>query len=466
MKIQPARLRFINLILFGSILSVGSFACLSWIDIKQPTLPEPTLKQIFSLPYSFTQSSEAVKSVGPPFIALEKTDIKLSLPDLRTTLIYFGSTVRPDVSETAQVVQMGIRGNNTPVPVNVGSPVYLKYESKGNTGKWSFSPDNRPTPIWIEILPQDGTCEVTLSMSDSEGNKILEPADFAKFSLTLVHLPYTAQGTNAFEIAGQRADGALLVRQRCAWLGQDLFLRELGDETTNFALNKERLDFLDPENSYFSFVGVGDCLAFIDDRWEEVTPGPDSRGYPLLVAKKIDEKSISFDLWDPKGKVRVPIELRKTIIQPNTFANKFDLKLVGARSRKDWIAELGGVRMLLRADDWLILHDNTWHKITTAQELDDFINGRISGPLLVLEGSEKVGNDVSLIGKLYDQTRTQVVPLRISLFKSWEQAVPAEAADSEDEDDEDDEEDDEDDEEDTDDDDDDDDEEDDDEDLV
>ncbi len=466
MKVQPTRLRLLNLLLVGIFLGVTFFTCLSWIDIKHPTLSEPLPKQKVSLPYSFQQSSEAHKAVGPPFLALEKTEIKVTLPDLRNTLLYFGTTVRPDVSEAAQIVQLGIRGIATPQPVSVGAPVYLKYESKGAAGKWSFSPDNKPTPVWIQVSPLENSAEITVFMNDTEGKSITEPGDFAKFTLGQMNLPYTAQGANNFEIGGQRADASILIRQKCAWYGQDLFLQELGDENTRFSFEKERLDFLDPENSYFCFVGVGDCLVYEDDHWEEVRPGPDSRGKPLLVVKKIDEKNISFDLWDPKGKVRIPIELHKAIIQPG-FANKFDLKLVGARSRQDYIAELGGVRMLLKADDWLILQDNTWHKITTPDELDDFIVGNIRGPLLVLEGSEKVGNDVGLIGRIYDVTRTQVVPLRISLFKSWEQAAPAETvkqdADDAEDDDEDDEDDDDDD---NDDDDEDDDDDDDDEDLI
>lgn len=437
MKLQPARLRLFNLLLLGTLVCIGFFTFLSWINLTAASLPEPPPKQKFTLPLSFKPPQQALDAVGHPFITLAKNDIKLQLPDLRNTLIYFGSTVRPDVSESAIIVQMGMRGNNTPQPVQVGSPIYLKYESKGNAGKWSFSPDNRPTSIWIEIKPQEGSCEVHTFMTDSEGNNIVDPRDFATFTLTQVHMPYTAQGTNAFEIGGQRADSSILIRQKCVWFGQDLFLQELGDKSTAYAFEKERIDFLEPDNMYCCFVGPGDCLAYTDGRWEEVEPGPDSRNKPLLVVKKVDDKTISFDLWDPKGKVRIPIELRKAMPMPS-FANKFDLKLVGARSKRDWIAELGGVRMLIRVDDWLVLQDNVWHKISTPEELDDFVAGNIRGPLLVLEGSEKIGNDVGLVGKLYDITRTQVVPLKISLFKSWEQAAPAETkAESEDGEDED-----------------------------
>ncbi len=454
MKLQPATLRILNVLLIGLVCLVGGFTLFSWIDIESATLPQPLPKRKFSLPYSFQQGSDARRALGPPFIKLEKSDIKFALPDLRNVLVYFGSTVRPDVSESAKVVQMGIRGTSNPIPISVGEPLYMKYEARGNTGKWSFSPDNAKTSIWCQVAPQEGSTEVFVFMTDKEGNKIEEPKEFSQFTLQQVHLPYTAQGANGFEVGGQRADGSLLIRQKCAWFGQDLFLQELGDDTTRFAFEKERIDFLDPENSYFCFVGPGDCLVFVEEenRWYEVDPGPDSRGRPLLVAKKIDDRAITFDLWDPKGKTRIPIELRRANAMPS-FANNFDLKLVGARSRKDWIAELSGVRMLVRADDWLILQNNAWHKITTTQELDDFISGEIRGPLLVLEGSEKNGNDIGLIGRVYDITRTQVVPLRISLFKSWEQASaqePKEAKEEESEgdDDEDDEEDDEDDDED------------------
>ncbi len=464
MKVQPTFLRLVNLFLICILLVLGFFTAVSWISMPPAAIPEPLPMKKFTLPLSFQQEPEVVQTVGPPFLTLAKNDIKVTLPDLRNVLIYFGSTVRPDVSESAKIVQLGIRGSTIPTPVTVGEPVYLKYECKGNTGKWSFNADNRPTPIWIVVTPRENGAEVSLNMNDSDGNRVKDPAEFATFNVAQVNLPYAPQGANAFDVGGVRADGSLLIRQKCTWFGQDLFLQQLGDDSTRFAFDKERIDFLDPENSYCCYVGVGDSLVYVDGFWHEVTPGPDSRGLPLLIAKKIDDKAISFDLWDPSGKVRIPIELRRAIMQGN-FAEKFDLKLVGARSKRDWIAELGGVRMLVRSDDWFIFRDGVWSKISTPEDLDDYIMGNLRGPLLVLEGSEKAGNEMYLVGRVYDTTRTQCVPLKISLFKSWEQAVPVE--EEGDEDDEDDDDDDEDDDEDEDpDDDDSDDDEDDDDDLV
>lgn len=401
-------------------------------------------KQKTILPLSFEATPTALEAVGPPFVGLEKQALKIALPDLRNTLMYYGSNIRPDVSERASVVQVGVRGVTFPTPVSANVPVYLKYEGRMSSVKWSFSEKNSPTSTWLEIKPKENGADVKVFMQDCENQPITEPVEFASFSLTQMHMPFNAQAGNTFEIGGFRADTSLLIRQKAVWFGQDLFLQQYGGEKYQFAFEKERIDFLNPDNRYSCYVGVGDCLVFFADRWREVTPGEDSIGKPLLVTRKIDERSISFDLWDPSGKIRISLDLHKAPSIP-TFAQRLNIKLVGARSKKDWIAEIGGTRMFLRADDWLLLKENSWQKFSNAKDLDDYVTGQVRGIMLALEGTEKVGNDVGLVGVLFDESRTQQIPMRITLFKSWEQS--ASKSDAEDEDDDDDDEDDDDDDE-------------------
>lgn len=426
MKLRRALLRYINLFLICLTVFVSFFAFSAWIELQPVKLPEAKNKELACLPYSFQQQEEQLKAIDKAFLALEKNEIRTALPDLRNTLLYFGSNVRPDVSQEASAVQMGFRGNQSSFPVPTKTKVYLKYEPKmGNmAARWSFSENNAPTATWIEATPQENNCQIQVRMSNSEGQEIAEPPEFATITLPLMHMPFNAQAGANFEIGGFRVDGSLLIRQKAVWRGQDLFLQELGGDEYAFAKEKERIDFFDPENPYFCFAGLGDCLAYFEGRWHEVKPGPDSRNKPLLVVRKIDERGMGFDLWDASGKARVMLELHKAPVMP-AFAAKFDIKLVGARSKRDWIAEVSGNRMLLRADDWLLCNQEGWHKINTPQALDDFVNGTSRGILLVLEGTEKEGSDVGLVGKLFDETRTQVVPLRISLFKSWQQAGQA-----------------------------------------
>lgn len=435
MKLHPRALRTVNFFLFGTVICVCGYALLAWFSLEQPTLAEPLPKKAARLPYSFAQEPSAVIGVGPPFVAQDRQTLKIALPDLRNTLLYFGSNVRPDVAEAGTFVQLGIRGNPHPSAIKARVPVYLKYESRVSNVRWAFNENNEPTSTWIEVTPQENSAEVKLYMLDSEARQITEPYECSYFTLAQMHMPFSAQNGNAFEIGGQRADASILIRQKAVWYGKDLFLQQYGGEEYAFAFAKERLDFLDPENRYTCFVGLGDCLAFSDGRWTEVTPGVESQGKPLLVVKKIDERVLSFDLWDPSGKIRVSIDLHKSMSIAN-FTAKFDMKLVGARSRKDWIAEIGKTRLFITADDWLLFNNDSWHKISTAEALDDYVSGNTRGVLLALEGTDKNGTDVGLVGYLYDETRTQQLPIRIAIFKSFDKSIAAPEEEDDDEDDE------------------------------
>jgi hypothetical protein len=431
MMMNPRTVRYINLSIFTLILGIFFATSGSWMHQEPIRLAEPSAQIAAELPFSF-QAKEAEKTAfGPPFLILEEKTLPLRLPDLRATLIYFGSHYRPDVSDSGSLVNIGIRGVQNSIPVPVKSPIYLVYESKqsghqASNMRWSFSPNNSPTTIWIEVSPLENTAEVSLFLKGENDEIIRTPSEFSRFTLPQMHVPTVVRSNNTWEIGGIRVDSSLLVRQRALWLGQDLFLQEFGgDEYSDIAF-KERIDFTTPEAVYSLYVGEGDCIAWFDDRWNLVEPGVESRKKPLLVVKKIGERSISFDLWDEEGKNKIPIELHKSMIPTNFNAN-IDIKLIGARSKKDWIVSVAGTRITLTENDWLLGNAGIWKKILTTEELDSYVNGTTKGALIVLSGTEKEGNNVSLVGTLFDESRTRKAPLKISLFKSWE-ATPKDAS--------------------------------------
>ena len=417
--IQPRALRYINLCVLGITLVVLFALTASWLHVEPIELASPPAQKPPKLVFSFFPKEPEKSTFGPPFLSVETRTLPLRLPDLRTTLMYFGSNHRPDISDVKSVVNMGIRGSQQSVPVSANAPIYLVYEPKTQGVRWSFSPNNAETAVWIQVAPGENSAEVTVFLATDSGEIIKTPPEFAKFTLTQMHMPTVIRSNTPWEINGLRVDSSLLIRQRAMWFGQDQFLQEFGgDQYSDIAL-KERIDFMSTENPYFCYVGEGSCLAWVDGRWRMVEPGPDSRGKPLLVARKINERSISFDLWDEEGKNKIPLELHKAM-NPVPFTANIDIKLIGARSKKDWIVSVAGSRLVLKEDDWLVRVDGHWKKIATIEDLDNYVSGKTKGLLIALNGTEKDGNDVSLVGTLFDETRTRKTAIKVSLFKSWE----------------------------------------------
>jgi len=390
---------------------------ISWLHKDEVALATPRVPRPPNLPFSFQQKN--APTFGPPFLSTQEHSLVLRLPDLRNTFMYHGSNFRPDITDNGSLVNIGIRGQQSSLQVQPNTPVYLAYNARAGGLRWGFSPDNTPTNVWVEIAPKEASAEFSVFLKQNE-TLVQEPEEFTHFTVAQLHIPATIRGGANWEIGGLRVDSSLLLRQKAMWHGQDLFLQQQGGKLYQDKAYKERVDFPLPEGgSYPIYVSTGDCFIFTENRWQEVAPGPESRSKPLLVARKVDERNISFDLWDEEGKNRISLELHKSV-NPVQFNPNLNLKLIGARSKQDWIISLHGVRMLIREDDWLLYREGKWQKITDIETLDAYIEGSIKGILLTLDGTEKNGNDVSLVGTLFDESRSRVHPVKISLFKSLE----------------------------------------------
>ena len=185
-----------------------------------------------------------------------------------------------------------------------------------------------------------------------------------------------------------------------------------GGEEDAFTSGCEQIQFEKDTTLYSCYVKEGDLLCFEENQWKKVEPGPNSREKPLLQVKTVNEQNILFELWDNDGKRKITLELQKTIDATPT-TNLFDIKLVGARSRKDWIAEISGKRTLLRSDDWLLCQDGKCERIHSKTQLDDYVNGNIQGELIALEGTARIDNQTCLVGTKFNVSKS--VATQISL---------------------------------------------------
>ena len=72
---------------------------------------------------------------------------------------------------------------------------------------------------------------------------------------------------------------------------------------------------------------------------------------------------------------------------PNNIQEQF--KFIGARTKSQFVFEVDDEKMLLSPQDWLVLTENGWIKLTTAQEIDDFVSRKVIGTLFVFNGIER-----------------------------------------------------------------------------
>lgn len=392
-------------ILWGLILLVMRPSEIITSDKPPPKTALP--KRAFAMP------QEAYDAIGDPMLALQFAPVSLQLPDIKRYIVYYGKNGRPDATAENPRMHFSFTGNKTISSVIPGERLYLLFNRDLNPPQYVFSPDNTPTSLWIEAIPKGNEAVVSVAMKGENGEIIREPASLATF--TTPEKEYVRFGGVPWEIGKNRVDATLLAKQKARWYGTDLFLQKHGGQEYAEEANKQRIDFGEGDDTYSVFVSIGDSLVWNGDRWVMVKPGPDSLGKPLLLVKKIEDRLMNFELWDPEGKGKIGVNLMKSS-DPNAPVNiPQQFKFVGARTRTQFVFEINKERVLLSPHDWLLLTKEGWVKLDSPQDIDDYVERRRTGPLFVFDEVERKEDKGVINGTLFSASRTSMQPIEIPL---------------------------------------------------
>lgn len=409
-------LSWINCLVAGVIASLLLATGLFWlmrpseitcskIGSKECLLP----KNAFALP------PESYKKVDAPFLALQQASPTILLPDLKAHLLYYGKNGRPDAGSGRTLIHFSLAGTKNLASVSPQEKLYLVYDKKTVPSHYIFSPGNAETSVWLEGTPSDTDVAIKLAMKNEKGEIITEPENCANFKLPEKEFIRYAGAT--WELNGTRVDGTLLARQKARWFGPDRFLEDHGGDEFAQMTNKQRIDFGENDEVYSIFASAGDCFIWNNGRWATTSPGADTLNYQLLVVKKADERLMTFELWDVEGKGKVVLNLLKSnepwLVNSKMMGNIF--KFVGARTLSQCVFEVNQERMHLKPTDWLIFTTKGWKKLESGQDIDDYVNRKISGTLFVFEGVKRKGSGQVMLGTLYNPTRSDSQPVEMAI---------------------------------------------------
>ncbi|MBA3815900.1 MAG: hypothetical protein H0X29_05170 [Parachlamydiaceae bacterium] len=360
---------------------------------------------------AFAKPPQYYDAIKEPVFSLKFAPLSVQLPDLRRQLSYFGRNGRPDAKDDRPVLYFAFGSNKVPSAVLPGQQYYLLYDKPQK--QYVFSPDNVETPLWMEVTLYGNQAAIKIRMKGDKDQIISEPAANADFALA--EKEFARSGGSAWELGKWRVDGTLLARQKAKWYGIDRFLEKHGGEEYKNFENKQRIDFGEPDEIYSVYVGPEDCMVWKDKHWQAFTPGKDTLGYPLLCVKKVDDRIMNLELWDVEGKGKIILNLLKTMEAwlPQNLMQSF--KFLGSRTRSQFVFEINKERMLLRPQDWLVLTDKGWQKLVTPQEIDNYVDRKIVGPLFVFDGIGKKDDRPVIIGTLFNSARTEMSPVELPL---------------------------------------------------
>lgn len=366
---------------------------------------------------AFQQNQEAYDAIGDPFLNLQFSPMSMQLPDLKRYLIYYGKNGRPDATAEHTLMHFSFTGNKNVSSVMPGERLYILYDRKLNPAQYIFSPGNMETSLWMEATSHDNEAIVHVSMKGESGETIHQPEANARFNLP--EKEYVRFGSAGWELGKNRVDATILARQKARWYGPDLFLARHGGKEFAAVVGKQRIDFGEGDDLYSVFVGVNDSLVWENNRWRVAKPGSETLGKPLLYVKKIEERLMGLELWDPEGKGKVVLNLLKATEPPAQTNILQSFKFVGARTRTQFVFEVDKERMLLSPKDWLLLttngHSKGWIKLTSPKEIDDYVERKLIGPLFVFDAVDRKDDRLILKGTLFNPSRTDMQPVEIGL---------------------------------------------------
>lgn len=355
-------------------------------------------------PNSFRQSDLMYENMGAGPLSLKWAEPKIELPDMKGEILFYGKSERPDYREKNRHL-LALRSSGETQMVERGKPIYLAYEGErpGVKGRFHFS--DKATNFWMEIIGiEDNAIQLALYLQDAAGNPIVEPKERRNFALKRDEFPVRS---GHFEVGDLHADSSLLYRQHARVIGKDLFLEQHGGEEFAFAKGRDRLDFGEGENCYCCFVKEGDYFIWKEGRWRRPEAGEESCSYPLLIVKGGDDKVMNFDLWSADAKIKVPLNLpRLSNVEPILDVN-LDFKFVGAKTWAQFLLDYRGQRTLAKINDWFVFVDGEWKLIQTEEELNDYVERRLVGPLFIIDKWEKKEGKQALTGHIFNASRNQ-----------------------------------------------------------
>lgn len=426
---MPAKwINWINYCLIAFVI-VLLFAALIYLIIRptQYDLPVTSLKNTNLPKNAFSCTPEQYSAIESPALELKFAPLNVQLPDLRRYLVYYGKNARPDAKEERLVLYFSFTGNKSPTSILPGQPYYVLYDKTQNANQYVFSPNNAPTPLWLEASVLGNQAIVKVAMEGESGQVIKEPSSHAEFTLPEKELTRGAPGGGAtgWDLGKWRVDGTLLARQKARWFGIDRFLERHGGEEYKDWKNKQRIDFGDGDDAYSVYVSPEDCLIWKDNRWYSSKPSQATLKYPLMCVKKIDDRIMNLDLWDVDGKGKIVLNLIKTNETWAPQALEQSFKVIGARTKSQFIFEINQERMLLRPHDWLLMTESGWKKLATPQDIDDYVERKKTGPLFIFDGIEKRDDRQVITGTLFNTARTEMTSFDLPIQQSASTNAPS-----------------------------------------
>ncbi len=338
-----------------------------------------------------------------PLALRENSRSPLSL-FLEQTLVLLSQTTRPGMAVEQRGYSIGIRGVEGLRTVKEGEEFYLSLTQNavGEVDAIAFS--EGPANLSMKAQPiEKNALLLKLTTDTGVEEEVILPS--AQSSLGLgAHLPATVS----------------LKEAKC--YGVDRFFEYYGGFEYRPLSQKQKLELFDDNGSYFLFVGAGDFLTFHEGRWQPINSFEWANPLtPLAQVLSASSGQLVIEIWDEKGFSLLQTRVGLANLSPLYVRSDQLITAPKLRSAKQVSCHMGKRRFILREGDWIIKTQKGWHKLTAMDEIVSYLWHATRGELFVVDS---IDAGSGLKGHYFDEMRSQVQPLTISLANTAGKATP------------------------------------------
>lgn len=389
-------------------------------DSENYLFPETASKDSFY--QKNIQWDEALFTKGG--FALQFVPPKCALPRLDGEIVFQGINRRPDAR--GRGVLLTLLSSGSSCFIHPGKRYFIdrkrneiaSIEKGPSCLSYYFNESLEQGKLWLELigLAEDGSSASVRIGGDVKRESGESVTETERITVRLRQAE-TAEGRDWF-LGKNKVDAAFPVKQKMRRVGKDLFLLMHGGDDYISIAAKERFDFSTEEGeNYCRFLKVDEYLAWDGKYWVDASSFlGEVSDVPILLLKKMDDKTSIFELWDVGGarmQVLQLVRYPQTPLECEELVK--ELEYVGL---KTWngptVATATGGRFSLKPNDWLVRSKEGWRKIQTVQDLKDYVSGKITEPLFIFDGMERVGTDYLLKGHLFNSLRSEVLTVLLA----------------------------------------------------
>jgi hypothetical protein len=343
------------------------------------------------------------ESIGTGGLALHPSHAFGWVSRLASELALIAYNSRPDIDAQEAKILLSLKNGKEQLTLLNGRSLFLK---ESEQGKGLLSSETA-TGLWVKpILLDNGAVLIDAGrkLVSKEGQEGEEKGQFIVSQQGGIPACYNST-QKAFALALKSARGFV----------HDLFLEKYGGREYAPWKDKVVLELSCESKTYACFVSPGDYLLYEAGEWRVCSFEELRRDHPVARVKAASAKAIEIEVWDEAGfyplqfKVEAAQESRLQF-KPETMPSKIRL-----RSSSQISCALGKRRVILRAGDWLLKTATGWRNLRRAEEIQSYLCHRLKGELFIFDAIEKEQGNWVMKGHLFDETRTQQLPLTLPI---------------------------------------------------